>query len=154
MSVLIEETRKWRLQVLFDRNLLGWLSVVIQICHFPPGSLHVVLSLIPIVVLPSSPRTGDVTLLIYSEVRSWWRISTVSYVMRRESVFPRRCVLCLHCKSSLWTGWQMLWHWHSWGCFEAGGSAYETFPRCLIIACFALHLPLHNLQNKTPWHTR
>lgn len=138
----------------FPRNLLGCLSIMIQICHFPPGSLHVVLSLIPIAVLPSSLWTGDVTLLVYSEVRSWWHISTASYMTRRESVFSYRCALYLHHKSSLWTRWQMLWHWHSRGCFEAGCSAYETFPRCLIIVCFALHLPLHNLQNKTPWHTR
>lgn len=87
--------------VLFHRNLLHWLSVVVQICHFPPGSLRVVLSLIPLVVLPSSPWTGDVTLLIYSEVRSWWHFFTCATWWEGKNVFPQRCTLCLWHKSCL-----------------------------------------------------
>lgn len=69
--------------MLLPRNLLRWLSVVIPIHCFPPGSWHVVLSLIPLAVLPSPPWAGDVALLMYAEVRSWWHVPTMCCVMGR-----------------------------------------------------------------------
>lgn len=102
----------------FPRNHLHWLPPVIPTHHFLAGSLHAVLSLVLSAVMPSSLWAGDVAVLVYAEVCSWWHIPIIPSLCR--------CTLCWCCKSCLQGGWQM-WHSHSWGCFEAVCGACETF---------------------------